>query len=83
MVFESNQPKNKKKEIKKINKRVHIFATFKFWYWREKWLVADVHGFHTALYISVKAKENEEKLPTFYKLPKLHKNLQRKIYCQF
>ena len=31
------------------------------------------HGCHTALHFSVKAKENQDKVPTLYWLPKLHK----------
>ena len=33
----------------------------------------DGHGCHTALHFGVKAKENQEKVPTLYWLPKLHK----------
>ena len=32
------------------------------------------HGCHTALNFGVKAKENRDKVPTLYWLPKLHKN---------
>ena len=32
-------------------------------------------GCHTALHFGVKAKENQDKVPTLYWLPKLHKNL--------
>ena len=31
------------------------------------------HGCHTALHFGVKAKENQNKVPTLYWLPKLHK----------
>ena len=31
------------------------------------------HGCHTALYFGVKAKENQDKVPTLYWLPELHK----------
>ena len=31
------------------------------------------HGCHTALHFGVKAKENHDKVPTLYWLPKLHK----------
>ena len=31
------------------------------------------HGCHTALHFGVKAKENQDKVPTLYWLPKLHK----------
>ena len=37
-------------------------------------VVDDGHGCHTALYFGVKAKENQDKVPTLYCLPKLHKN---------
>ena len=33
----------------------------------------DGHGCHTALHFGVKAKENQDKVPTLYWLPKLHK----------
>ena len=36
-------------------------------------VIVDGHGCHTALHFSVKAKENEDKTPTLYWLPKLHK----------
>ena len=36
-------------------------------------VVVDVHGCHTALNVGVKSKENQEKVPTLYWLPKLHK----------
>ena len=36
-------------------------------------VVVDGHGCHTALHFGVKAKENQEKVPTLYWLPKLHK----------
>ena len=32
------------------------------------------HGCHTALHFGVKAKENQDKFPMLYWLPKLHKN---------
>ena len=41
------------------------------------------HGCHTALNIGVKAKENQDKVPTLYWLPKLHKTLFSKIYYKF
>ena len=34
----------------------------------------DGHGCQTALHFGVKAKENQDKVPTLYWLPKLHKN---------
>ena len=36
-------------------------------------VIVDRHGCHTALHFGVKAKENQDKVPTFYWLPKLHK----------
>ena len=36
-------------------------------------VVVDGHGCHTALHFSVKAKANQDKVPTLYWLPKLHK----------
>ena len=36
--------------------------------------IVDGHGCHTALHFGVKAKENQDKIPTLYWLPKLHKN---------
>ena len=36
--------------------------------------IVDGHGCHTALNFVVKAKENQDKVPTWYWLPKLHKN---------
>ena len=36
-------------------------------------MIADGHGCHTALHFGVKAKENQDKVPTLYWLPKLHK----------
>ena len=36
-------------------------------------VVVNGHGCHTALYFGVKAKENQDKVPTLYWLPKLHK----------
>ena len=32
------------------------------------------HGCHTALHVGVKAKENQDRVPTLNWLPKLHKN---------
>ena len=40
-------------------------------------VIVDGHGCHTALHFGVKAKENEDKVPTLYWLPKLHKNLYK------
>ena len=36
-------------------------------------VIVDGDGCHTA-HFSVKAKDNQDKVPTFYWLPKLHKN---------
>ena len=36
-------------------------------------VIVDGHGCHTALYFGVKAKENQNKVPTLYWLPKLYK----------
>ena len=37
-------------------------------------VIVNGHGCHTALHLGVKAKENQDKVPTLYWLPKLHKN---------
>ena len=37
-------------------------------------MIVDGHGCHTALHFGVKAKENQDKVPTLNWLPKLHKN---------
>ena len=36
-------------------------------------VIVDGHGCHTALHFDVKAKETQDKVPTLYWLPKLHK----------
>ena len=36
-------------------------------------VIVDGHGCHTALTFRVKAKENQDKLPTLYLFPKRHK----------
>ena len=36
-------------------------------------MIVDGNGCHTALHFGVKAKENQDKIPTLYWLPKLHK----------
>ena len=36
-------------------------------------VIVDGHGCNTALHFGVKAKENQDKVPTLYWLPKLHK----------
>ena len=43
-------------------------------------MVVDGHGCHTTLYCGVKAKENQDKVPTLYWLPKLHKTPYRARY---
>ena len=43
-------------------------------------VVVDGHGCHTALHSGVKAKENQDKGPTLYLLPKLHKNSYKAIF---
>ena len=40
-------------------------------------VIVDGHGCHTALYFGVKAKENQDKVPTLYWLPGLHKRPYR------
>ena len=40
-------------------------------------VIVDGHGCHTALHFGVKAKENQDKVPTLYWLPKLHKKLYK------
>ena len=37
-------------------------------------VIVDGHACHTALHVGVKAKENQNKVPTLYWLPELHKN---------
>ena len=37
-------------------------------------VIVDGHGCLTALHFGVKAEENQDKVPTLYCLPKLHKN---------
>ena len=37
-------------------------------------VIVDGHGCHTALHFDVKAKENQDKVPTLYWLPKRNKN---------
>ena len=36
-------------------------------------VIVDGHGCHTALHFSVKTKEKQDKVPTLYWLPQLHK----------
>ena len=40
-------------------------------------MIVDGHGCHTALHFGVKAKENQDKVPTWYWLPILHKKLYK------
>ena len=40
---------------------------------RSERVIVDGHGCHTALNFGAKAKENQEKAPLLYWLPKLHK----------
>ena len=40
-------------------------------------VIVDEHGCHTDLHFGVKAKENQDKVPTLYWLPKLHKKLYK------
>ena len=40
-----------------------------------KRVIVDGHGCHTALHFGVKDKENQDKVPMLYWLPKLHKTL--------
>ena len=35
-------------------------------------VIVNGHGCHTALHFGVKAKENQDKVPTLYWLPQLH-----------
>ena len=44
-------------------------------------VVVDGHGCHVALHFGVKAKVNQDKIPTLYWLPKLHKKRIRMIFC--
>ena len=40
-----------------------------------KRVIVDGHACHAALHFGVKAKENQDKVPTLYWLPKLYKNI--------
>ena len=40
-------------------------------------MIVDGHGCHTALHFGVKAKENQDKVPTLYWLPKLNKTMYK------
>ena len=42
-------------------------------------VVVDGHGCHTVLHFGVKAKENQDKVPTLYWLPKLHKTYKARL----
>ena len=37
-------------------------------------MIVDGHSCHTDLHFGVRAKENQDKVPTLYWLPKLYKN---------
>ena len=43
-------------------------------------VIVDRHGCHTALHFGVKAKENQDKVPTLYWLPKLHKKIYKERF---
>ena len=45
-----------------------------------KRVIVDEHGCHTALNFSVKAKQFQDKVPTLYWLPKLHKKPIRGLF---
>ena len=42
-------------------------------------MIVDGHGCHTALHFGVKTKENQDKVPTLYWLPKLTGDLVHKL----
>ena len=42
-------------------------------------VIVDGHDCHTALHLGVKAKENQDKVPTLSWLPKLHKNYKARF----
>ena len=42
-------------------------------------MIVDGHDCHTALHFDVKAKENQDKVPTLYWLPKLHKTCKARF----
>ena len=44
-------------------------------------VIDDGHSCHTVLHFGVKAKENQDKVPTLYWLPKLHKNPYKASSC--
>ena len=46
-----------------------------------KRVVVNEHGCHTALNFGAKAKENKDKIPTLYWLPKRHKKSVKQDYC--
>ena len=43
--------------------------------------IVNGHSCHTALHFGVKAKENQDKIPTLYWLPILHKNIANFSSC--
>ena len=45
-----------------------------------KRVIVDGHGCHTALHFGVKAKENQNKGPTLYWLPKFHKKTYKERF---
>ena len=42
-------------------------------------VIVDGHGCHTALHFGVRAKENQDKVSTWYWLPKLHKTYKARF----
>ena len=42
-------------------------------------VIVDGHGCHTALHFGVKAKENQDKVPTLYWLPKLQNPIKQDL----
>ena len=45
-------------------------------------VVVSGHGYHTALHFGVKSKENQDKVPTMYLLPKLNKNYKERCIAK-
>ena len=45
-------------------------------------VIVDGHGCHTALHFDVRAKENQDRGPTLYLLPKLHKTHMKQALLQ-
>ena len=46
-------------------------------------VVGDEHSCHTALRFGVKAKENQDRVPKLYWLPKLHKILKKARFIAY